>query len=94
VLGAAEALTLGLATYVVPAPELDDEVQALAEELAARPPLAVAATKRSLAHADDDGLVGTMQLETQRASMLRRSRDHAEAQAARAEGRPPAFEGR
>lgn len=94
VVAANEALALGLATYVVPAHELDDEVQALAEELAARPPLAMAATKRSLAHADDDGLVGTMQLESQRVTMLRRSRDHAEAQAARAEGRPPVFEGR
>ncbi|WP_165570451.1 enoyl-CoA hydratase-related protein [Aeromicrobium sp. IC_218] len=94
VVGAGEALTLGLATYVVPAPELDDEVQALAEELAARPPLAVAATKRSLSHAADDGLVGTMQVEAQRAAMLRRSRDHAEARAATAEGRPPVFEGR
>lgn len=91
---AAEALALGLATYVVPAPELDDEVQALAEELAGRPPLSVAATKRSLAHAADHGLVETMQLESQRVAMLRRSRDHAEARAARTEGRPPVFEGR
>ncbi len=93
-LEAGEAAAIGLATLVVEDEGLERAGQRLAAELAAGPPLAQAAVKRSLAHGAEESLVATMQMETQRAAMLRRTRDHAEATSARAEGRVPRYEGR
>lgn len=70
---ALEADAWGLATRVVPDAEVEAVAHALAAEVAGLPALAVAATKRSLAHGSTDGLVATMQVEAQRAAMLRRA---------------------
>jgi 2-(1,2-epoxy-1,2-dihydrophenyl)acetyl-CoA isomerase len=70
---AEEALRIGLVTQVVPDDGVDAAAARLAAGLAAGPALVQTATKRSLAHGAEDGLVGTMQLETQRAAMLRRT---------------------
>jgi enoyl-CoA hydratase/carnithine racemase len=61
-IGAAKALEWGLVNRVVPATELDAEVQKLAASLAAKPPATVAAGKRAFYQQMDLGLAKAYEL--------------------------------
>ena len=94
-IGADEALAWGLVHRVVPAEQLDDGVLSFATRLAAGPPLAMGFAKQLI---DDVGGAADVRRGT-RAELLAQlalfvTDDHAEARRARAEGRPPRFEGR
>jgi len=93
-LGSAEALGLGLVNRVVPEDQLAAVVDDLATELAAQPPLALAATKRMVW----DGLGATvaerLPEEARVVSELSGSADSREALAAVIERRPGRYEGR
>jgi len=90
---AREAERLGLFDRVVPADEIGEAVRTLAEELAAKPPLALALAKESLGRSFDSSL-GAM-LDTERHAQLRcfRSADAREGMAAFHEKRRPVFRG-
>lgn len=62
---ATELLAAGVASRVVPAPPLQAEAMALAQELAALPPEAVARAKRVLVDPDRAALRAAMQLEAE-----------------------------
>jgi 2-(1,2-epoxy-1,2-dihydrophenyl)acetyl-CoA isomerase len=90
---AEEALRIGLFERVVPADRFDDEVRALARELAAKPPLAVAAAKRTLAASLEEDLDALLAAERHAQLRCFRSADAKEGIAAFHEKRPPAFRG-
>jgi enoyl-CoA hydratase len=93
-IGASRALELGLVTRVVPADQLLDEALALAAVIAERPPLAVAATKRTV----HQGLAGSLDqgldLESQEFARLFTTEDAREGVAAFLEKRQPVWRGR
>lgn len=93
-LGAAEARDLGIVTRVVPDEELGTAVDALAADLAAQPPLGLAATKRLVW----DGLGATvaerLPEEARVVSELSGTADSREALNAVIERRPGRYEGR
>lgn len=89
----AEGLAIGLFERVVPAESFEAEVRTLAAELAAKPPLALAAAKRSLAASPHETLEGMLAAE--RAAQMRcfRSADAREGIAAFQEKRRAVFRG-
>ncbi len=90
-----EALTHGLCERVVLAGDLATDAASLAEQLAARPPLALAwsqAPPPSLAHAA--GLDEILELEAQLQRAAVATADHREGVDAFLEKRAPRFEGR
>jgi enoyl-CoA hydratase/carnithine racemase len=90
-IGADEAAACGLVNRVVPNERLLEEALALAEQLAAQAPLAVAAIKRVSANPDlDAGLAA----EREAFAQVFSSADAREGIAAFLEKRAPAFEGR
>jgi 2-oxoglutaroyl-CoA hydrolase len=91
---AGEALAWGLVSEVVPMAELDTRVRAVAEELAAKAPLALRVAKRVLNHAYDAPLHVGMELEGMAYGLLRSTDDFAEGVAAFVDKRPPKFTGR
>ena len=91
---ALEALELGLVQRVLPRDELMPAVQELAAELAARPTLALAWTKRLLRAAEQGTLSELMELEAQLQASAVLTHDHAEGVAAFLEKREARFEGR
>ena len=93
-LSAAEALELGLVQRVVPREQVVEEAQAWAAELAARPPLALAWTKRMMRESLAGGLADALEREAQMQAAAVATHDHREGVAAFLEKRPPAFEGR
>ena len=93
VLGAPEALALGIVTRVVPEAQLLDEARALAASLAAGPTRAFGVSKRLL-HAGWSGTLETqMELETRAIADVARGHDAHEGIAAFVEKRPPRFTG-
>ncbi len=91
---AEEAYRIGLIERVVDDDELDEHTRALAEELAARPPLALHGTKKLINRSFDVSLRDGLRLEAETQLECLRSDDLREAGAAAMEGRPPEFKGR
>jgi len=88
---AAEALTLGIVTEVVPVDELDAAVDRLIDELAALSAPALAMAKRVLNHVYDGPLQLGLEIEGLAYGMLRSTEDYREGVEAFAEKRPPRF---
>jgi enoyl-CoA hydratase len=92
--GADEALQLGLVSQVVPDGELDDVVLGLAETIAERPPLAVRLIREHVQALASPGVRSTMQHELVSQAMVLGSRDYREHLQAHAEDREPRYERR
>jgi enoyl-CoA hydratase len=91
---ASTAVGLGLAVEVVPAADLHDAGLRWARRLAAMAPLAVRGTKAAVNASVKRALIESFDLSTALEIPTFLSHDHREALAARAERRPPNFEGR
>jgi enoyl-CoA hydratase len=91
---AVEAERIGLVNRVVPAADLRAEAQALAERLAAGPPLAVRYTKIAVNKLVKEALNVAFDASAALELVTFRSEDHIEALAALREKRPPEFKGR
>jgi enoyl-CoA hydratase len=94
VIGAAEALRIGLVNAVAEPDALAGAVRTIADKIAGRAPLAVAAAKRALREGPDLSLGEALALETQLWGDLFATADQREGMRAFLEKRPPRFEGR
>ncbi|HKZ51112.1 MAG TPA: enoyl-CoA hydratase-related protein, partial [Dehalococcoidia bacterium] len=94
VIGAQEALELGLVNRVVPHEELMPTALALAEKLAKGPPLALGYTKRLAYQATAPRLLGHMTLEGELEQLCLASEDYQEGVRSFLEKRTPVFRGR
>ena len=90
---AEQALRAGWVNRVVPAAELMSAAEALAAELSAQPPLALALTKRAINRSLESGLEEQMEYEAQLQEILGKTKDHQEGVKAFLEKRPPQFKG-
>ena len=93
VLGAEEALGHGIVSRLVPPERLDQEVQEMAEKIAAAPAVTVRAARRVLAHLAVPQVIAAMDEEMIAQTFIARSDDMAELRAARAENRAPHYRG-
>lgn len=93
-LSGTEAVRLGLALRALPADELQEQAQKMAQRMAALPPLALQGTKRTLNQIlrQRSQLVLDIGLQLEAATFL--SQDHKEAASAFVEKRSPSFAGR
>jgi 2-(1,2-epoxy-1,2-dihydrophenyl)acetyl-CoA isomerase len=89
-----EALELGLATKVVPADALMDEVHQLARRLAAGPTVAYGAIRRSVNHSAGHDLDSSLRFEAEMMARTGATQDHRNAVDAFVAKEKPAFEGR
>ena len=89
-----EALTLGLATRVVPAGELAEVVTDLATRLAAGPTVALGAMRQSLTFAADHTFTEAVAFESTQMTRTGQTSDHATAVEAFLKKEKPVFEGR
>ncbi len=89
-----EALTMGLATKVVPADALASEVATLAGRLAAGPTVALGAMRRSVAYAAGHSFEEALEFESSMMQLTGASADHPAAVAAFVAKEKPVFEGR
>jgi enoyl-CoA hydratase/carnithine racemase len=94
VIGASDALALGLVNEVVPADELDDATRDIVEAIAAGPPVALSMTKRELDNAAHVSLRQALETEALAQCVNVETNDLKEALMAYAERRPPNFSGR
>lgn len=94
VITAAQALDMGLITRVVPDAKLEEEALALARQLAAGAPAALAHTKRLLWSGIGQGVEAAMPEENSTQAMLSGMADAREGLAAVIEKRTPRFTGR
>lgn len=94
ILSAEEAKELGIINTVVAEADLESETMALAEELAAAAPLALAATKRLLWNGVGIGVEASLPEESRTVSELSGTADAREALAAVIERRPATFSGK
>jgi enoyl-CoA hydratase/carnithine racemase len=85
---------MGLASEVVPDAEVQARALALAEQIAARPPLAVAQIKEVVLAGQDAPLDTALALERKAFQLLFASRDQKEGMRAFLEKRPADFQGR
>ncbi len=75
--GADEALRMGLLQRIVPADDLLSEAQAIAKQIAAHPPLAAMASKRSVQHSLDTNLADQLRFETRAIELARKATNDA-----------------
>lgn len=94
VIGAREALALGVVLDVVPAGELRTRTASLAEEIASKPPRALRLTKRLMTSAARMGLPDFLDVCATYQGMCHHSADHAEAMDAFVSKRAPAYSGK
>jgi enoyl-CoA hydratase/carnithine racemase len=87
------ALELGFVNAVAPASELDAAVAAVAETIAAGPPIALSMTKRELDNAAAGSLAQALEAEALAQNVNTRTDDMAEAMTAYMERRTPNFKG-
>jgi enoyl-CoA hydratase/carnithine racemase len=90
---AAQALSIGLISRVVPDADLLTEARALAERIAANPPHAVRMTKRLLLEGRHTRLDTLLEMAAAMQSLMHATADHREAVNAFLEKRPPRFTG-
>jgi enoyl-CoA hydratase/carnithine racemase len=93
-IGAEEAERIGLANRVAPAAELDAAVQALADELLACAPVALALAKRVMDASARPALAATLELEVVAQERCAATADFAEGALAFQQKRQPEFSGR
>ncbi len=91
---AKRAADAGLVNDVYPTDELDAEVEAFAEQISGQAPLAIQATKESVAVAQQVGLEEGLAYDNRVATELLETEDAEEGQAAFAEDREPEFDGK
>ncbi len=91
---AEEAMRLGFVTAVVPAQTARAEAQRIAEVIASRAPLAVAAAKQLLDAGQDAPLAAALRLEGESAAQTFATADRTEGMQAFLQRRPPRFQGR
>lgn len=94
IFSAQDALALGLVNRVVPFEELDRTVNAMAERLAASPPIALAKIKEGLANGERSDLAGALEFEAVNQGDCFRSADFKEGVAAFLEKRKANFQGK
>ena len=93
-IGAAEALELGLVNAVVPADDLDAAVAELVATIAGGPPIAIASIKREIDNASTISLAQALEIEALAQSVNVNTEDLREALVAFMEKRAPLFKGR
>ena len=94
IVGAAEAIAIGMIDRMVPAADLAAETEKLARSIADGPPLAVAGIKRALNAAERNDLRTQLDLEAEHQLRCFSSRDAEEGMNAFFEKRGPSFTGR
>jgi 2-(1,2-epoxy-1,2-dihydrophenyl)acetyl-CoA isomerase len=94
VIDAAEAARIGLVNRVVDAAALETATRALAEKIAAGPPLALRLDKQMLNRAAAGDLASALELEAFSQGLAIASEDHKEGVGAFFDKRPPKFSGR
>jgi enoyl-CoA hydratase/carnithine racemase len=92
--GAEEAVSMGLASRVVPDDQLQAETHALARRLADGPALAYAATKLLVSREQDMDLGSAIEMEAFAQALMMTTADHAEFHRAFTGKRPPEWSGR
>ncbi|MCP5029074.1 MAG: enoyl-CoA hydratase/isomerase family protein [Actinomycetia bacterium] len=91
---AAEALSLGIVSYVTEPEELRVKTMELAASFAAGPPIALRLSRRAIYHSLDTGLREGLEYETFAQNICAGTADAREGIAAFVEKRDPSFEGR
>jgi len=94
VIDAAEAARIGLVNRVVDAAALETTTRALAEKIAAGPPLALRLDKQMLNRAASTDLASALEVEAFSQGLAIASEDHTEGVGAFFDKRPPKFSGR
>ncbi len=94
VIDAGEAARIGLVNRVVDAAALETTTRALAETIAAGPPLALRLDKQMLNRAASTDLASALEVEALSQGLAIASEDHTEGVAAFFDKRPPKFSGR
>ncbi len=93
VIDAEEALALGIVSRVVAPEDLMPTVRALAQKMAAGPPIALRLAKRALYHNQDCDLRAALEYETYAQNICRETEDAREGIRAFVEKRAPEFQG-
>lgn len=93
-ISAEEAYALGLLNKLVPPEQLMPATYALAQQIAAGPPIAIRLAKRALYHNQDVTLRAALEFETFAQNVCRETEDAREGVRAFVEKRPPHFQGR
>ena len=93
-IGADEALAIGLVTRVVPHDELMPTARALAEKFASGPSVAIELIKRGFRRSLNNDLKTQLDYETYAQNLCRQTEDHKEGVRSFMEKRPPEFKGK
>ena len=93
VVGAEEALEMGLVNQISPPDKLLDDAFTLADRLAERPPIAVSCVLKSMTAGDYEGLEKGLKVEEEFSALVRESKDREEGFKAFLEKRKPVFKG-